>query len=263
MKPGLWFALTAALTAAACQSIAGKPPALAAPQAGPPPFLRTYATGEPRPTVLLIPGCEAPLISSRAAVFERYALRLREEGFAAAVVDYPGAATGNPGCREEATPHVVADAIDRALSQLALTPGFDGGRIHLVGWSQGAAGVLHIIRREKRRHGLVSAAVFYPRCPKPAPWKSGVTLFMLLGQNDLYAPASSCREWADESEGPGPVVINRYVGAGHGFDVGEAADDAYTAYRRDDVPMSFDPSNAHQAMIDLLKFLRLDLPAGS
>lgn len=263
MRSGLWLALATALTAAACQTVTEKPPALAAPQAAAPPFLRTFATAEPHPTVLLVPGCEAPLISGRAAVFERYALHLRDEGFATAIVDYPGAAAGNPKCREQATPHIVADAIDRALAQLAITPGFDGDRIHLIGWSQGAAGVLHVIRREKRRHGLVSAAVFYPRCPKPAPWKSAVTLFMLLGEKDAYAPASSCREWADESEGPGPVVINRYVNVGHGFDVGEAGDETYAAYRHDDVPLAFDASTAHQAGIDLLKFLRLDLPAGS
>lgn len=258
-----WLALTAALTVVACQTAAEKPPALAAPLAISPPFLRTFATAETRPTVLLVPGCETPLISGRAAVFERYATRLRDEGFATAIVDYPSASTGSPKCREEATPHVIADAIDRALAQLATMPGFDGKRIHLIGWSQGAAGVLHVIRREKRRHGLVSAAVFYPRCPKPAPWKSEVTLFMLLGEKDVYAPASSCREWADESEGPGPVVINRYVGVGHGFDVGEAADPAYASYRRDDVPLAFDASTDHQATIDLLKFLKLALPAGA
>lgn len=255
-------AFAAALLLAACQTPV-PPPLLSPPSAEAPPFLRTFAGSGPHPTVLLVPGCEAPLISSRAALYERYAQRLRDQGFAAAIVDYPGAASGDPACRREATPHVVAAAIDRAIATLASAPGFDLKRVHLIGWSQGGAGVLHVIRRETRQPGLVSAIVFYPPCAKPSPWKTGVTLFMLLGEKDTLTPASSCREWADESEGPGPVVINRYAGVGHGFDVGEAADPAYASYLRPDVPLTYDASTAHQAGIDVLNFLRLDLPAAS
>jgi dienelactone hydrolase len=260
MKKAIVAALVL-LAATACKTVA-PPSALTPPSVAAPPFLRSFAVeNERRPTVLIVPGCEAPLISSRAALFERHARRLSDEGFAAAIVSYPGADLGEPGCVSVASAETISRAINRALTELAHDPRFDPSRIHLVGWSQGATGVLAVMQQAKRQPGLVSAAVFYPPCPKPEIWQSAVTLFMLLGEKDVVTPPGGCRIWADKSEGPGPVVINRYVGVGHGFDVGEAADPAFAAFLREDVPMVFDASTAHQAMKDLLSFLRLDLPA--
>lgn len=255
--------LTVLLMTAACKTAVPPPPLLAPPAAATPPFLRRFAAeGTSRPAVLLVPGCETPLISSRAALFERHADRLRAEGFAAAIVDYPGAAKGEPDCVDIADAGAIAQAIDRAIDELSADRRFDLSRVHLIGWSHGATGVLALLQRPERRKGLVSAAVFYPPCPAAQPWKSAVTLFMLLGEKDTVTPPAPCRAWADKSDGPGPVVINRYVGVGHGFDVGEAADPAYAAYLRPHVPLTFDASTAHQAMKDLLSFLKLDLPPG-
>ncbi len=156
-------------------------------------------------------------------------------------------------------PHLIAAAIRTALREVGGLPGWDMARLHLIGWAEGSAGVLQVVSQNKRQAGLVSAAVFYPRCPEAVTWKTPVTLFLLMGEKDAVAPAAACRAWAEKSEGPGPVVINRYVGVGHGFDVGEAGDPAYAAYQAAGPKLTYDASTAAQAWIDLVRFLKLDL----
>ncbi|BCW88864.1 hypothetical protein sos41_20080 [Alphaproteobacteria bacterium SO-S41] len=260
MSLRLAAAIGLALPLAACATPA-RGPQLAAPAASDPPPLRTYipADGKAHSAVLLVPGCTAPLISSRAALYERYATKLRDQGFAAAIVTYPGASMGDPACQRVSEPAVVAAHIRAALTQLRATPGVDPGRLHLVGWSWGGRGVLETIMAPKREAGLVSAAVFYPPCPTAARWASGVTLQLFLGEKDTVTPAAECRAWADRSEGPGPVVVTRYVGVGHGFDVAEAGDPRFAAWQTN-LPLVFDASTDWQAWQDLLKFLRLNLP---
>ncbi|MCC6919982.1 MAG: dienelactone hydrolase family protein [Alphaproteobacteria bacterium] len=251
--------LAAALLAGACATPAPSPPLLAAPSVEEPPRLRTYLPeGKgPHSVVLLVPGCSAPLLSARAAMFERYARKLAKEGYAVALLNYPRGSAAT--CASAARPEFVAAAIRDALRELGGLPGWSGSRVHLVGWAEGGEGVLQVVMQDERQPGLVSAAVFYPRCPKAVMWKTAVTLFLLMGEKDTVAPAAACRAWAEKSEGPGPVVINRYVGVGHGFDVGEAGDPAYAAYQATGPKLGFDASTAAQAWTDLVRFLKLPL----
>lgn len=251
----------AALTSA-CASLPPVPN-VSAPMAMAPPFLRTFipAGGTPHPLVLLVPGCEAPLISSRAALFERYAIRLRDEGFAVGIVAYDGSDKGDPSCRDIATIGRMENAIQRAASQMQAMPGIDRTRLHLVGWSWGGRGVLEAVKAKVPVAGLISAVAFYPTCPEPELFRTRVTLLMLTGETDAVAPWARCRAWADKSDGPGPVVITRYVGVGHGFDVPEAADAAFAPYAVGTL-LSFDASTAWQAWKDMVSFLKLDLDGG-
>ena len=249
-----------ALGLAACAT-PSRGPQLAAPATSDPPPLRTYipADGKAHSAVLLVPGCTAPLISARAALYERYATRLRDEGFAAAIVSYPGAGMGDPACERVSDPATIAAIIAAALAQLRVTPGVDPQRLHIVGWSWGGRGVLETVMAPQRVPGLVSAVAFYPPCPTAGRWQSGVTLQLLLGEKDIVTPPDQCRTWADKSEGPGPVVVTRYVGVGHGFDVAEAGDPRFAAWQTN-IRLVFDASTDWQAWQDLLKFLRLNLP---
>ena len=98
MKLSLAAALGAALLLAACASPAGGP-RLAAPLDADPQVLRIHAPddGAPHPAVLLVPGCEAPLISARAALYVRVAERLKKEGFTAAILAWPAFVGGLVG----------------------------------------------------------------------------------------------------------------------------------------------------------------------
>jgi dienelactone hydrolase len=251
--------LALAMLAAAC---ATKPPIplVAAPMADAPPFLRTFVPvgGDKHPVVLLVPGCDAPLISSRAALYERYAIRLRDEGFAVGIVSYEGSELGEPACRITATPGIIENAIQRAASQMQAMPGIDRTRLHLVGWSWGGRGVLQAVKAKVPVSGLISAVAFYPVCPEAELFATRVTLLMLMGEADTTAPWAKCRAWADKSDGPGPVVITRYVGVEHGFDVPEAGDASFASYSTG-TPLTFDASTAWQAWKDMVSFLKLDL----
>ncbi|MBL9010983.1 MAG: dienelactone hydrolase family protein [Alphaproteobacteria bacterium] len=262
MTPLRVAALAAALLLAACAAPA-KGYRIAAPQAADPPVLRIYAPddGARHPAVLIVPGCEAPLLSARAAFYERLAERLEAEGFAAAILAWPGSGSGDPSCRTMTAPATLARTIAGALGQLRATARVDPERLHLAGWAWGGRGVLEVVMAEQRLPGLVSAAAFYPPCPAARPWRSAVTLQLFLAEKDAVAPPAACRDWADLSDGPGPVVITRYVGVGHGFDIDEAGDPRFAPYRTG-APIAFDASTAWQSWLDLLKFLRLALPSG-
>jgi dienelactone hydrolase len=253
-------AAAGALLLAACATPAAGPQ-LAAPMANDPPPLRSYVPqdGKAHPGVLLVPGCGAPLLSARAALYERTAVKLRDAGFAVAIFAYPGSGMGDPACERVAEPAALAAMIAGALAQLRATPGVDPARLHLVGWSWGARGVLELVTAERRLPGLVSAVAFYPFCPPAKRWASAVTLQLYLAEKDTVSPPEACRAWADVSDGPGPVAITRYVGVGHGFDVAEAGDARFAAYRTG-LTLTFDVSTAWQAWKDLIAFLGLKLP---
>lgn len=254
------LALGAALLTTACATAAPEPPPLAAPSANDPPRLATYeAPGDgPHPGVLLVPACEAPLFSSRAALYGRAAAKLNAEGYDVAVLSYPMAGLGLPACHNT-SPAQIALEIEAGLAALRAMPGVDPHRLHVVGWSWGGRGVLEQLLTRPRPAGLVSAAAFYPYCPEAKPWRSPVTLLMLLGDADTVAPSKACRDFADESDGPGPIVLKRYAGVGHGFDVDEAADPRFAAYGTG-TPLHFDPGAGFYGWKELITFLKLDLP---
>ena len=249
-----------ALSVAACAAPAARP-RLAAPMTAPPPPLRLFgeAEGERRPAVLLVPGCEAPLIGARAAMFPRYAAQLAEAGFVVGVLAYPGAAEAEPACPSDAA---IVAAIAAGAERLRQAPGAAPDRLHIVGWARGGRAVLRLVARPEPLAGLVSAAAIYPPCPPPAPWRSTTTLHLFLGEHDRAAPPEACRVWAEASEGPAPTAITRYVGVGHGFDVEEAGDAAFASYQRDAAPLRFDASTGWQLGLDLTRFLKLDLKGG-
>ncbi len=263
MRLRLAAACAAALLTAACQTPQATISRLAAPLAADPPTLRTALPETPglHPAVLIVPACDAPLVSSRAALYTRYAENLKAEGFAAGILAWPGSGAGDPSCNTIA-PAKIASAILGAVKALQAQPGVDPRRLHLVGWGHGGRGVLEIVMADKRLTGLVSAIAVYPDCPKPEAWKTNVTLFLALGENDAVNPPADCRAWAEKSDGPAPIAITRYEDVGYGFDVAEAGDAAFAAYMTG-TPLTFDASTEWQFGIDLLKFLRLKIDAGA
>lgn len=260
MKLRLVLACAAALLTAACVTPAPQIPGVAKPLDAEPEHLRIFApaSGGLHAAVLLVPGCDAPLLSARAALMKRDAEKLGAEGFVAAILNYRFAS--QPECIEWARPEAIAAEVAEGLAVLKARKDVDPHQLHVVGWSWGGRGVLELLMNAQRVPGLVSAAAFYPVCPEEMPWKTEVTLFLLLGEKDAARSSEACMKWANKSDGPGPIAIHRYRDVGHGFDVDEAGDPQFDAYRAAGTQLTFDASNAYQAWIDLVRFLKLGLP---
>jgi dienelactone hydrolase len=83
------------------------------------------------------------------------------------------------------------------------------------------------LARDKRK-GFVAAVALYPRCAaRLGNWRadgSGIyrpiaPLLILIGENDDWTPAESCRKLTEVARQAGyPVMIKIYSGAHHSFD---------------------------------------------
>ncbi|MCZ8124093.1 MAG: dienelactone hydrolase family protein [Magnetospirillum sp.] len=176
-----------AATLAAC---AARPPAPITRPVGPEPF----------GAVLLVPGC-----GGAGAHTERAARELVAAGFAVAQID-AGV------CSADA--RAASPAIRREFARLAALPGVDRARLHLVGWSEGGAGVMAALAEI----GARSAAAFYPACANVAAWRASAPFLMILAENDTVTPPAACLDLMERTPGAENVLAVRYGGVAHGFD---------------------------------------------
>ncbi len=101
-------------------------------------------------------------------------------------------------------------------------------RIVLMGWSNGGSAVLAAVggqaplRPPVLEHDFQLAVAFYPGCRaalRSTGWKARIPLTILIGENDDWTPAASCRSLAERAAKRGDAVeIVVYPGAHHGFD---------------------------------------------
>lgn len=252
------FAMALLLLAAACATEPPPPPVE-------PPFLRTFLPegaeeGEARyPIVLLVPGCLEPGEGSGAPHYERFAKRLADEGFFVGLVSWRGAWPGHPGCAAYADAAMMAGEIERAASVLRQSSRGMKERIHLVGWSHAALGVIEAIGKA---HGADPAfratTIIYPACPTMEGWTSDTSLQMLIAMKD-DADAATCRKFADDADGPAPLVLLEF-NAARGFDIrpSNAPVDAWIFRNRDN--SAYDGGVAEATFLHTLKFLRIGDP---
>lgn len=251
-------ALASLLLAAACATEPPPPPVE-------PPFLRTFLPqgaedGEARyPIVMLIPGCLEPGEGSGAPHYERFARRLADEGLFVGLIAWRGAWPGHPGCAAYADAAMMAGEIDRAASVMRQSSRGMKERIHLVGWSHAALGVIEAIGKA---HGADPAfratTIIYPSCPSIEGWTSDTSLQMLIAMDD-EGDAAACRKFADDADGPAPLALLEFDAA-HGFDIRPSNDpaDAWIFRGRDNA--AFDGGVAEAAFIQTLKFIRIGDP---
>lgn len=252
------IALAAILLTAACVTEPPPPPVE-------PPFLRTYLpTGAEEsdaryPIVILVPGCLEPGEGSGAPHYERFAKRLADEGFFVGLIAWRGAWPGHPGCVSYADGVMIAGEIDRAAAVLRQSSRGMRERIHLVGWSHAALGVITSIGKT---HGAEPAyrasTIIYPTCPALEGWTSDTSLQMLIAMTD-EAKAETCRKFADDGDGPAPMALLEF-NAVHGFDIRPTNDPAHAWIFRGRDNGAYDEGTAEAAFVQTVKFLRIGDP---
>lgn len=172
--------------------------------------------GDPRPGVVLVPGCEGTGGNVAAA-----AERLAADGFVVLTLDYPAAYPRNGGCTPARAERMAADVV-RATNRLREQPDVDPTRIHLIGWAEGGAGIMRALGDPElaRQAGARAAATLYPTCATlEGNWRISIPFLMLLGEADRIAPAQNCISLAENTVGADRILAIRYGGAGHGFDL--------------------------------------------
>ncbi|MCM0020088.1 MAG: dienelactone hydrolase family protein [Tagaea sp.] len=211
--------------------------ALAACARAPSHIARPAGAG-PFGAALLVPGCAGP-----GSHTERAARELTRAGFAIAL------APAICGTNAEA----AVPAIAREAARLAASPGVDRRRLHLIGWSEGGAGVMAALARS----GARSAAAFYPACASVRDWVPAVPFLMILAENDTTAPPAACLDLMGRTPDAQNVLAIRYGGVAHGFDnAGHPADPgSIWAFWRTRPSGSYNPAVRDAALSDLRIFL--------
>jgi dienelactone hydrolase len=202
----------------------------------PVPVARPAGIG-PFGAALLVPGC-----AGAGSHTERAARELAAAGFAVAVMA--------PVCGAQAENSVAT--IRREAARLAASPGVDRARLHLVGWSEGGAGVMAALGET----GARSAAAFYPTCASVRAWRPSVPFLMILAENDTTAPPEACLDLMGRTPGAQNVLAVRYGGVAHGFDnAGHPADPgSIWTFWRTRPSGSYNPAVRDAALSDLRIF---------
>ncbi len=184
----------------------------------------------PFPAIVLLHGCGGMYTPSGyvTASYRHWAETLSEEGYVALLVDSFRPRGHWSICDLQKRPILerrerVEDAYAAArwLSRQAYVA---GGRIGLLGWSNGATGTLYGMRPgSKLEPGFRAAVSFYPGCRTLSrgklPYQAYAPLLILIGEADDWTPAAPCVHLAATAKGQGaPVEIVTYPGAYHSFD---------------------------------------------
>lgn len=117
----------------------------------------------------------------------------------------------------------VADA-DAALRWLEQQPDVKKDRVSLIGWSNGASGVLWTVRPHHRRDDkpdFRSAVALYPGCRRleTTAWSTRVPTLILIGAADDVSAAQDCERMVAGAKGRSArISIVVYPGAFHDFD---------------------------------------------
>jgi dienelactone hydrolase len=176
----------------------------------------------PFPTLVLLHGCGG-LLNRRDEMPSRerdWAARFIAAGYAVIFPDSFNPRGFRSVCSErdrEINPAGRARDAAGAVAWLKTQAFVARDKIMVVGWSHGGSTVLRFVAG--RGAGEVAGAIaFYPGCSslvKRGGWASRVPLTILMGAEDDWTPAEPCRQLAATG---GPVRIETYPGAYHGFD---------------------------------------------
>ena len=172
----------------------------------------------PFPAILLVPGCGG-IVPARVKTAEE----LRGRGYVVMFVDYLSARGLNTACRGEVSPDEVAQDILAASAHVRSLPYVRPGAVGVVGWSLGGAGVLASLigSGKDAQPPFNAAAAFYPVCRGLQPWKSNVSVLVLLAGLDDIAPPALCDELVRSVGGSFPVEVRTYPEARHSFDMSD------------------------------------------
>jgi dienelactone hydrolase len=184
----------------------------------------------PFPAVVALHNCGG-LVNASGAVAARYhdwAQQLVKAGFVVLFPDSYGSrglgnqcANRNQSVRAERERVADATAARRWLQQ---QPDVKPDRISLLGWSNGASGVLWTVRPHPGRDDkpdFRSAVAFYPACRRlnATAWSARVPTLILIGALDDWSSAQECERMVAGARGRSArASIVVYPGAFHDFD---------------------------------------------
>ncbi len=198
---------------------------------------RLYRPAAPgrSPALVMLHGCSGlwRRDGEPTASYAFWAEHFRERGFVVLLLDSFGPRGEKEICTQAR--RSISAASDRprdahaALRWLAARADVDGGRIHLMGWSNGGTAVLNALRpdapgRDAEGPAFRSAVAFYPGCADLAKgsYRPVAPLLIQAGAADDWTPARFCTALASRAEG-GTVEIDVYPDAHHSFDrIGQA-----------------------------------------
>ncbi|MBS0221402.1 MAG: dienelactone hydrolase family protein [Proteobacteria bacterium] len=223
------------------------------------------ATTDAVPAVVFLHGCGGLIssISHRIVSRERdWADKLNGMGIAVLMVDSLTPRGSGQICSPSSfKPGLYkrrpADAYG-ALAYLQSLPSIRGDRIGLLGWSNGGGATLFAVdrtnplRRTLAGPDFAAAIAFYPgSCSEQrlgADWASAIPLLILVGERDVWTPATPCLQVAERATARGaPVDFHAYPGAYHDFDWPGAKRRELKAYttRAGVVPITGEDPAAH------------------
>jgi dienelactone hydrolase len=184
----------------------------------------------PFPAVVAMHNCGG-LVNASGTIATRYrdwALQLVKAGFVVFFPDSYGSRGLANQCAARNQPvradrERVADAT-AARRWLQTQPEVKADRISLLGWSNGATGVLWAVRPRpghEERSDFRSAVVFYPGCRRleNTAWSARVPTLILVGALDDWTSVQECERMVAGARGRSArASIVVYPGAFHDFD---------------------------------------------
>jgi dienelactone hydrolase len=184
----------------------------------------------PFPAVVAMHSCGGLVNPSgmMAARYRDWAQQLVKAGFVVLFPDsYGSRGLGNQCANRNQTIRSdherVADAT-AARHWLQQQPEVTADRISLLGWSNGATGVLWTVRphgKHEDRADFRSAVAFYPACRRldTTAWSARVPTLILIGALDDWSSAQDCERMVAGAKGRSArASIVVYPGAFHDFD---------------------------------------------
>lgn len=184
----------------------------------------------PYPAIVMLHGCSGMYTPSGYVnrSYRHWAELLAEDGYVALLVDSFNPRGHRTICELQKRPILesrerVEDAY-AAARWLNSQPYVAGGRIGLMGWSNGGGGTLYSMRTSSRMEpGFRAAVAFYPGCRTLSrarmPYRPYAPLLILSGEADDWTPAETCKALAEIARQEGaPLEIVTYPGAHHAFD---------------------------------------------
>jgi dienelactone hydrolase len=250
-------------------------------------YLGRHPGDAPRPAVVLMHGCSG-LLNPQGRIFPIFRAWMRAlfaKGYDVLTVD--SAASRGFGQTCTAGPSRITMWHDRpsdayaALQYLQAQPFVQGGRIALMGWSQGGGVVLlsindkSISRPPALKQDFKAAVSFYPgacsetyqskpwTAVEPKSWTTQVPLLVLFGEADTWTPLVPCEEFLGGAKARGnPVELKIYPSAVHAFDAPNLPRTELPAYRTGNGPVPVigtDKEARADAFPRVLEFLKMRL----
>jgi dienelactone hydrolase len=200
-----------------------------------------YVPGEERrfPTLIAMPGCSGissedpeadrsnPDLREDDLVFRRHfrdaAEKLKGEGFVVLLVNIHEAEGLLTACGGKIANERMAQYVNESVAWAKDLPFVDPDHIHLIGWSMGGRAVLKWLQGPRSEAESVrSAIVVYPSCSRLETLTISMPVLMLLGASDDISKPSVCETLVDTAPIKQHLIIEKYPGARHGFDVVDA-----------------------------------------